>query len=119
MAKELRDLLGSRPPTDTEIRFAKDTLVRALPGRHETSGEVAHSYADILTFGLPDNYLNEFVGQVESLTPAELQSAAAKLVHPEAVTWLVVGDLAVIEDSVRKLGFGDVQVLDADGKRLR
>jgi zinc protease len=119
LVKELRDITAARLPTDKEIRFAKDTLVRALPGKNETAGEVAASYADILTYGLPDNYLNEFVGAVEALTPQQLQAAGTELVHPEHLTWIVVGDLAAIEPSVRKLSIGDVQVLDADGNVLR
>ena len=119
LLKELRGITTSRPPTDQEIRFAKDTLVRALPGKNETAGEVAASYADILTYGLPDDYLNEFVGQVEALTPQQLQAAATELVHPDQLTWIVVGDLAAIEPSVRKLSIGEVKVLDADGHVLR
>jgi zinc protease len=119
MLKELHDLTTSRQPTDKEIRFAKDTLVRALPGRNETTTEVAGSYADILTFGLPDTYLNDFVGEVEALSPAQLQAAGAELVHPEALTWIVVGDLSVIETNVRKLDLGEVKVLDLDGHVLR
>ena len=119
LLKELRDLTGARQPTDKEIRFAKDALVKALPGKNETAGEVAASYADILTYDLPDNYLNEFVGQVEALTPAQLQAAGTELVHPEALTWIVVGDLSTIEASVRKLNLGEVKVLDADGQVLR
>jgi zinc protease len=117
--KELRDLIGSRQPTDTEIRFAKDSLVRTLPGSNETSVEVANSYADILTYGLPDSYLNDFVGKVGSLTQPQVQAAATRLVHPEALTWVVVGDLAVIEPGIRKLGLGEVKVLDPDGNVLR
>jgi zinc protease len=119
MLKELHDLIGSRQPSETEIRFAKDTLVRALPGSNETSSEVASSFADILTYGLPDNYLNDFVGEVEALTPTQLQAAASALVHPEALTWFVVGDLSSIEANVRKLDIGTVTVLDADGNVLR
>jgi zinc protease len=119
MQKELRDLVGARQATPEEIRFAKDTLVRALPGRNETTGEVAGSYADILTYGLSDDYLNKFVGEVQSLTPAQLQAAAAELVHPEALTWIIVGDLAVIEPSVRKLSPGEVKVLDTEGNIVR
>jgi len=43
----------------------------------------------------------------------------AGLVHPDALTWIVVGDLAKIEPAVRKLNFGEVKVLDADGKEIR
>jgi zinc protease len=119
MLKELRDVIGSRQPTLEEIRFAKDTLVRTLPGRNETSGEVAGSYADILTYGLPDNYLNDFVDEVQALTPGQLQAAGAELVHPDVLTWIIVGDLSAIEASVRKLELGEVKVLDTDGQVLR
>jgi zinc protease len=117
--KELRGLIGTHPATDAEIRAAKDTLVLTLPGSNETSREVASSYTDILTYGLPDSYLNEFVGKVDALSAADLQTAASRLIHPDALTWVVVGDLAAIEGPVRKLGLGDVQVLDADGTVLR
>jgi hypothetical protein len=38
------------------------------------------------------------------------------LVHPEALTWIVVGDLATIEANVRALDLGEVTVLDTDGR---
>jgi zinc protease len=113
--KELRGLAGAHQATDTEVRFAKDTLVLALPGSNETSREVASSYAEILTYGLPDSYFNDFVGKVNGLSTADLQAAAAKLIHPEALTWVVVGDLSLIEAGIRKLNLGEVTVLDADG----
>ena len=115
MLKELRGLITTHPATDTEIKAAKQTLVLTLPGSNETAREVAGSYADILANGLPDTYLNEFVGKVQALTAADLQAAASRLIHPEALTWVIVGDLAAIEAPVRKLGLGEVKVLDADG----
>jgi zinc protease len=117
--KELRGLVGAHQATETEIRAAKDTLVLTLPGSNETSREVASSYADILTFGLPDSYLNDYVDKVDALNTADLQSAAVKLIHPDALTWVVVGDVAAIEAGIRKLGLGEVKVLDADGTVLR
>jgi zinc protease len=53
------------------------------------------------------------------MTPAKLNAAAQKLVQPNAVTWVVIGDLAKIEASVRKLNLGEVKVLDADGNIIR
>ena len=119
MLRELRDLPGTRPATEQEIRFAKDTLVRSLPGDNETAAQVARSYADILTYDLPDSYFNDFVGEVQALTPPQLQAATTELVHPDNLTWVVVGDLAAIESSVRKLDIGEVKVLDTDGHILR
>jgi zinc protease len=117
--KELRGLTGAHQASEAEIRAAKDTLVLTLPGSNETSREVASSYADILTFGLPDTYLNDYVDKVDALNATDLQAAAGKLIHPDALTWVVVGDVAAIEAPIRKLGLGEVKVLDADGTVLR
>ena len=51
-----------------------------------------------------------------SLTTADINKSAGRLIHPEALTWVVVGDLSKIEAKVRALNLGEVTVLDADGK---
>jgi zinc protease len=114
--KELKELLTTRKPDAKEVDFAKDSIAIAMPGNNETSDEIANSYAEILTFGLKDSYWNDFVGEVTALTPADVNQAAGKLIKPEALTWVVVGDLSKIEAKVRALNFGDVTVIDADGK---
>jgi hypothetical protein len=51
----------------------------------------------------------------EAMTPDAVQ-AAASLIRPQALTYVVVGDLGKIQVPVRALNLGPVQVLDADGK---
>ncbi len=114
--KELREILTTRKPDEAELKFAKDSIAIALPGNNETSDEIANSYGEILTYGLKDDYWNTFVGDLTALTPADVNASAGKLVKPDALTWIVVGDLSKIEKSVRALDFGEVTVLDADGK---
>src|SRR5690606_16827699 len=114
--RELNDVLGPRVPDENEIQFARDSLVLALPGSNETAAEVASSYSSILIYGLPDTYWNDYVSEVNALTSADLQAAARKLVRPDALTWVIVGDLAKIEAPIRALNLGEVQVLDADGR---
>jgi zinc protease len=116
--KELRDILGARKPGDAELKFAKDSIAIALPGNNETSDEIANSYSDIVAFGLKDSYWNDFIGNLTALTPAEVSKVAGRLIHPDSVTWVVVGDLAKIEKPVRALNFGEVTVIDADGKAV-
>jgi zinc protease len=114
--KELRDVIGSRKPEDAELKFAKDSIAIALPGNNETSNEIADSYGEIVTFGLKDSYWNDFVGDLTKLTPADVNASAGKLIHPDSLTWVVVGDLAKIEKPIRALNFGEVTVLDVNGK---
>jgi zinc protease len=116
--KELREVLTTRTPSEAELKFAKDTIVIALPGNNETSDEIANSYGDILTFGLKDSYWNDYVGEVTALTTADVNKTAARLIHPDALTWVVVGDLSKIEAKVRALNFGEVTVIGTDGKPI-
>ena len=119
MHKELADVLGARPLLPAEIDMAKQAQVRSLPGGFESIGEVAGAVGHLVEFGLPDDYWNAYVPRVEALTAPQLKAAAVKLVKPEELTWVVVGDLARIEAPVRALKLGEVRVLDSDGKQLR
>jgi len=114
--KELRDVIGARKPDDAELKFARDSIAIALPGSNETSSEIAGSYGEIVTYGLKDSYWNDLVGDLSALTPAMVNESSGRLVHPDSLTWVVVGDLSKIEKPVRALNFGEVTVLDTDGK---
>ena len=53
--------------------------------------------------------------------PAEHAVACADAIgayeiDPNAITWVVVGDLAKTEAPIRALNLGEVTILDADGK---
>jgi zinc protease len=113
--RELEELLGRRPITATELQKAKDVATLTLPGRWETMSAVATSIADIVRFGLPDTYWDDYPASVRSLDAAALQAAAVAHLHPDGLTWLVVGDRAKVEPGLREL-FGDLTVLDADGR---
>jgi zinc protease len=52
---------------------------------------------------------------VGDLDAADVNAAATRLLHPDQMTWVVVGDRSVIEQDVRALGFGDLRIVDADG----
>jgi zinc protease len=114
--KELRDVISTRKPEEAELKFAKDSIAIALPGNNETSTEIAGSYGEILTYGLKDSYWNDLVGDLYKLTPAQVNESAGRLIQPDSLTWMVVGDLSKIEKPVRALNFGEVTVLDVDGK---
>ncbi len=117
--RELEEIIGKRALTADEVAFARDSLVRSLPGENETAAEVAGSYTTVLTYGLPDSYWNDYVTEVERLDADSVNAAARRLIQPQAMTWIVIGDLSRIEQPIRDLGWAQVEVLDADGNKLR
>jgi zinc protease len=117
--RELEQIRDKTPITPDELAFARDSLVRSLPGENETAGDVAKSYTSVLVHELPDNYWNDYVDRIGALNLGEANAAVRRLVQPQGLTWVIVGDLARIEQPIRALGWGEVSVLDADGKKIR
>ncbi|TZF90233.1 insulinase family protein [Lysobacter lacus] len=116
MLREVRDVIGPRPLSDAEITKIKVNDVRSLPGSYETIGAVLGALSENALYHRPDDYVPTLRSRIEAQTDADVQAAATEILHPEALTWVIVGDLSKIEAGVRSLDLGAVQVLDADGK---
>jgi len=112
--KELRGILGREPVSTDELTRAQQNQTLRLPGQWETSDAVGDSIAEIVRFGLPDDYFSAYPGKVRALTVKELGKAAEIVVHPDQLIWVVVGDRAKIEPGIRELAWGDLLFLDAD-----
>jgi len=114
--REIGDFVGSRPPTAQEVATSKNGSTLTLPGRWETARAVARDIAALVRFQLPDDYWSRYAELVSRLTVRDVDAAAKRLLTPDRLTWVVVGDRAAIEAKVRALGFGEIAIIDADGK---
>ena len=119
IARELNDILSTRPPTQDELDKIKKNRVLRLPGLWETMNAVAGSITQMVRFGLPDDYWNRYPDMIRSLNLQQIQSAAKTLLHPDKIVWLVVGDREKIESGIRDLGYGPIYFVDADGNLLQ
>ncbi len=116
--RELRGILGDRPPQEDELLKAQQNRTLRLPGQYETKGAVLGALRDILTYDLPEDYFATYAGKVRALGLADINRAAQAIVDPDRMVWVVVGDLAEIEAGVRELGFGQVRRLSPEGEIL-
>jgi len=117
--KELEGMLGKKPISTDEYGNAKNSQTLQLPGLWETMTAVEQSLVEMVRFGLPDDYYQFYPQRVLQLQIEDLNRAARKVIHPESILWLVVGDRATIEPKVRELGYGDVFVIDSDGNPVK
>ncbi len=106
---------GERPPTAAEVARIRNIQTLSLPGAYETSAAVMGTIGGIVRYGRADDYVFTRKAEIEAMTPEQVREAAATL-DPDALTWVVVGDLKQVEAPVRALGLGEVVVVDADGK---
>jgi zinc protease len=119
LRRELADVVAAKPVTGDEVAKVRSRDVRALSGQYETNAAVSGAIGELVRFGRPDDYVQTLRARLEAQTDAGVRDAAARAFKPDAVTWVIVGDLAQIEAPIRELGLGTVQVLDADGNVLR
>jgi zinc protease len=115
LKREIEEFVGTRAATDAEVATSKRRSTLTLPGRWETARAVARDIAELVRFGLPDDYWNQYAELVTGLDAEDVNSAGNRLLQPERLTWVVVGDLDTIEADVRAAGFGDVRIVDVDG----
>jgi zinc protease len=118
MQREIVEYMaGDKPATAAEVAKIQATEIRGLPGAYETAASVMNTIGGIVRYGRPDDYVFKRKAEIESLTPAQV-AAAAKTVDPNALTWVVVGDLKQIEQPVRALDLGEISIIDADGQAV-
>ncbi len=117
--KEIAEFVGDNPVTAGEIDRIKLNRTRSLPGSFTTNRGFLASISTSDSFGLPYDYAEGAADRIAAVTLEKVRDAARQALDPQKLTWVVVGDLQKIEDAVRALEYGPVEVWDAFGNRLR
>jgi zinc protease len=112
--KEMERIRSSRP-TDEELTLAKGAFSQSLAGRFETGEEVANTVGELFVYNFPLDYYQQLPASISAVTSDDVQRMAQKYIHPESAVVIGAGDRSKIEDQLKKLSIGDVQVRDQDG----
>jgi zinc protease len=110
--KEL-DGMATPPPAD-EMTRVKNLQALGFPGSFETTGDMAAHLIDLVVYGLPDTFFNEYVPKIQAVTAAGVAEAARRFMQSSAMIVVVAGDLSKIEQPIRDANFGPVTVVPVD-----
>ncbi|MBV1879727.1 MAG: insulinase family protein [Pseudomonadales bacterium] len=113
--QELNQYITNRPITAEELSKSKKGNTLTLPGRWETASSVLGSISQIVQYDLEDDYFDTYARQINQLSTDTVAAVAKRIIHPESLVWIIVGDRKVIEPELNKLGFGKVMVIDSEG----
>jgi zinc protease len=116
--KELRGILGGQPPAAEELDKAQKNLTLRLPGQFETKSAVLSAYQQVVAYGLAEDYWETYAGRVNGVNLGAVTAAAKKIIHPDQMIWIVVGDKAKIQKGIDELGFGTLHTMSPDGEIL-
>jgi zinc protease len=113
LVAELRRM-REEPPTDAELRAARDYLVGVFPLRFETPGPVVSAVGGLVTYGLPDDELERYRPAVEAVTADDVQAAARHHLDLERLAIVLVGDAGAVATDVGALGLGELEIVRED-----
>ena len=108
----------SRPATQQERDLHVNGNLRALPGNFESLNTLLNSFLINNRIGHPLDYVTTLGDRYAKISVADIQRVASETFHQDKLTWLVVGDREQIEDKIRALDFGPVEIRDSDGNVL-
>jgi zinc protease len=113
--RELRE----RDAEPAELAIARASARRSLPGWTETTTGIARSFTELIEtrdVRAAADYLPRLAARIESVPWAGVRAA---LPDPHAIKVVVVGDLASLKAPLTSLGWGPIEVHDADGRLVR
>ncbi len=119
LVRELREVTSTRPLTEEELASARANMVLGMAGNWETNAAIAGELQSMVIYGLPENYYDSYAAGVNATTTQAASQAVQTVVGSGPTTWVIVGDRAQIEDKVRALNIGEVQVVDIYGRPVQ
>ncbi|MDA0328686.1 MAG: pitrilysin family protein [Gemmatimonadetes bacterium] len=103
--------MAAQGPTADEVAAARDYAAGIFGLQLETAGQVAARVTQLVVYGLPERYFDDYRDNVRDVTTEEVAAAAAIHIRPDEVQVVLVGDADVIGPPVEELGLGPVEVV--------
>jgi zinc protease len=110
-----KELNGIQMPVSAEeLAKAKNYVALGFPSEFETIEDLAAHLEELVVYKLPDDYFQRYVPNIQAVTAAGVQKAAATYIQPTKLAIVVVGDRSVIEPKIKALNLGPMRVMTVD-----
>ena len=103
-----------KPIGPDELSKAKNYIALGFPADFETTGDLSRRIEELIVYKLPESYYEQYVSNVQAVTSAGVQKAAATYVQPSKFAVVVVGDRKTIEAPVKSLNLAPVRVMTVE-----
>ncbi|MEO6007252.1 MAG: pitrilysin family protein, partial [Vicinamibacteraceae bacterium] len=107
---EAKLLATTKPATDAELKLAKDAILNSFVFNNDSAEEVLGQQLAFEYYGQPLDWLDKYRVAVEKVTAADVARVAAKYIHPDRFTIVVVGPAEGRDKPLSALG--TVKTLD-------
>ncbi len=106
---------GEEGITEQELAFTKSAIGQSDARKYETPRQKVSFLSNILTYDLPDGFIDQQKAILANLTKEEVDDMARRYLTVDEMITVVVGDKATILPGLEALGMPIIE-LDQDGK---
>ena len=106
------------PVTSAELKLSRDGIIGSMPSRFETSEDTVGQLTNTFVFELGPDFYSRYARKLADVTEQNVGEVARRHLAPEKLIFVIVGDRAKIEEEIRKLGLGAIEIRDADGNLI-
>lgn len=100
--------------SESELSLARDYLTGVFPIRFETTAAIADAIATRESFGLDENYYEEYRDRIAVISVDDVRRVAERVLDPAHMQILVVGDPGMIRGPVEALELGEIHEVVAE-----
>jgi predicted Zn-dependent peptidase len=104
----------AKPVSAEELTKAKNYIAFGFPSSFETISDFSAQLEQLIVYGLPDRYYEDYVKNIQAVTADAVQKASATYIQPQKFLVVVVGDGKVIEPGIRKLNLAAVRTISVE-----
>jgi zinc protease len=104
LRKDLTSFLTTDGITEAEFDRTVTGTIRQLAGSFETSNDVLSAMQNIELYDRPDDYYSTLADRYRAFTIPELDAAVRKVLDPDKLVWVVVGEAAKVRPQLDSLG---------------
>ena len=98
------DRMLTDPPSEAELRMARNALTLSLPRQFETASQIASKKAQDATYGLPDDYWLTYRERVEAVTAAGIRQAVERYLDRDRLVLVAATDATRVGSDLAGLG---------------
>ena len=115
----MKELNGIRQAVSVdELSRAKRFLQLQLPGNFETTQDIAFQMVPVALYGLPLDYYNNYVQNIEAVTQADVARVAQQYINPGSLAVVIVGDRKSIEPGLKAINVAPIVIRDMSGQPI-
>ena len=115
--KELNNIRQTVPAD--ELSRAKRYLQLQLPENFETTQQIAAALVPVALYGLPLDYYNNYVQNIEAITQADVARVAQQYINPSSLAIVIVGDRKTIEQALKSTNVGPIAIRNISGQPIQ